>query len=64
MKMHAEYLTNVAKNCYKDKWISEDFTNMPQIELCKEEEKKKVLGKLDHHIDETRYQGKRKYVTP
>jgi hypothetical protein len=38
-KMQVEVLTNSVKNCYKDKHLSDDFTNFEQITLCKELER-------------------------
>jgi len=34
-KMKVAYLRDVNKNCYKDKWLSDDMPNEPQVDLCK-----------------------------
>ena len=58
-KMQAEYLTNATKNCYKEKHVSDSFTNYEQILLCKENERKKVFGAFDKmlvsHRDSARF---------
>ena len=42
--MYVEYLSNAQKNCYKDKHISDDFTNLEQILLCKRLERQSIFG--------------------
>ena len=46
-RMQADYLTNVTKNCYKEKHISDDFTNLEQIMLCKEIQRQQIFGNFD-----------------
>ena len=37
-KMQRDYLNNVSKNCYPEKHVSDSFTNIPQINICKSQE--------------------------
>lgn len=46
-KMQAEFLTNVTKNCYKEKHLSDSFTNYEQIMICKETEREKIWANFD-----------------
>ena len=43
-KIHSVWLNRSAKNCYPEKHISDDFTNLEQIKLCKEKTKDHLLG--------------------
>jgi hypothetical protein len=58
-KMQAEYLTSAAKNCYKEKHLSDSEPNMEQIALCKENERAKIFGKFEKmyvaHRDSARF---------
>ena len=49
-KMKVEYYTNVTNNCYQDKHISDSFTNVEQIELCKNEEHEAIFGKYEQNL--------------
>jgi len=33
-KIKVEILANTLKNCYPEKWLTEEFTNEVQIEHC------------------------------
>ena len=43
-KLKADVLVNTIKNCYPEKHLISDFTNTPQIELCRKIEEDKLLG--------------------
>ena len=45
-KLHAEYLNSVIKKCYPERHLSEDFPNLQQINLCRDLERQRVLGKF------------------
>ena len=36
-KLMFTYLTDVAQNCYPEKWMRDDMPNEPQVNLCKKE---------------------------
>ena len=57
-KMQAEYLTSVAKNCYKERHLSENFTNYEQILQCKETERTKIWGTFDKMYSSPRDSGR------
>ena len=44
--MHAEYLAQVVQNCYQDRHMAVDFTNVPQINQCKEQTHERVMGQF------------------
>ena len=46
-KMQAEVLSNISHSCYKDRHLSDNFTNWEQISLCKEQERSRVFEKFD-----------------
>ena len=46
-KMQIAYLTNATKNCYKEKHLSDSFTNYEQITLCKELERQKIFKNFE-----------------
>ena len=46
-RMQSEVLSNASRSCYKDRHLSDNFTNWEQISLCKEEEREKVFGNFD-----------------
>ena len=46
-RMKAAVLTEQAEECYKDKWMSEAFSNAEQIAICKQEVHDKHFGALD-----------------
>ena len=46
-KMQVDYLQTSAKKCYQDKHISDNFTNLDQIQLCKELERQKIFGAFE-----------------
>ena len=35
-KWQSKYLMDVSKNCYRSRWMQEEFTNYEQINLCRE----------------------------
>ena len=43
-KMQAEYLAQVVQNCYQDRHMAADFTNVAQINQCKSQTHEKVAG--------------------
>ena len=43
-RMKAAYLTSIAEKCYQPQHISDDFTNVAQIEICKEEQYNGIFG--------------------
>mmetsp|Transcript_26481 Transcript_26481/g.26364 ORF Transcript_26481/g.26364 Transcript_26481/m.26364 type:complete len:125 (+) Transcript_26481:8-382(+) len=43
-RIHSIWLARSAKNCYQEKHISDDFTNLEQIKLCKEKTKDNLIG--------------------
>lgn len=43
-KLHSKYLTEVVKNCYPEKHMQEDWTNLEQIQICRDTQKDKVMG--------------------
>ena len=49
-KMQAEVLSNIARSCYKDRHVSDNFTNWEQISLCRESERSKVCDKFDESV--------------
>ena len=57
-KMQVEFLNNSAKNCYKEKHISDANTNFEQIALCKELERQKVFGGFEKMLVNHRDGGK------
>ena len=57
-KMEAAALTRSAKNCYKDKWISDDWTNLEQINHCKNKVRDKILGDFEERLHNTRNENK------
>jgi hypothetical protein len=58
-KMQAEYLTQSAKTCFKEKHIQDANTNLEQVLLCRENERAKVFDKFDqlltNHRDSSRF---------
>ena len=46
-KMKAEWLNQIAASCYKEEHLSDNFTNVDQIVLCKEETKNEIFGKFE-----------------
>ena len=52
--MQARYLMDVSKNCYRSRWMQEEFTNYEQINLCREQKRIKYFGAF-----ETRYENLR-----
>ena len=58
-KMQAEYLQAAAKDCYKQKNLSESAPNYEQILICKEAERTKIFGKFEssmvNHRDSNRF---------
>ena len=46
-KMHSLYLTRSAKNCYQDKHLQDDWTNLEQIKLCREMTRDKIFGDFE-----------------
>ncbi len=53
-KIHSIWLARSAKNCYQEKHISEDFTNLQQINLCKEKTKDNLLGSFYSEVTRRR----------
>mmetsp|Transcript_8781 Transcript_8781/g.9965 ORF Transcript_8781/g.9965 Transcript_8781/m.9965 type:complete len:159 (-) Transcript_8781:55-531(-) len=55
-KMHSTYLTRAAKNCYPEKHLQDDWTNLEQINLCKDITKSKIFGDFEEllHIERTK----------
>jgi hypothetical protein len=53
-KMMAHVLTEQAKECFPDKWMSESFSNKEQIQLCKHEVYDKTFGKFHHEENRIR----------
>uniref|UniRef100_A0A7S3U989 Uncharacterized protein n=1 Tax=Strombidinopsis acuminata TaxID=141414 RepID=A0A7S3U989_9SPIT len=45
-KMQSEYLAHVVQNCYQDRHMAADFTNVAQINQCKEQTHEKVAGQF------------------
>ena len=45
-KMQVDLLTRTGKNCYKAKHVDDNFTNLEQINLCKQMEWQKIFGKF------------------
>lgn len=45
-KMQVEYLTKVAKTCYKDKHMSEDSPNAEQVSVCRDRVHERIFGKF------------------
>ena len=43
-KIHSIWLARSAKNCYQEKHISDDFTNLEQIKLCREKTRDNIIG--------------------
>ena len=60
-KLYAEYLTTANKNCYKEKHISDSFTNLEQISLCKDLERQKLFGNFDRMVANHRDGARFKY---
>ena len=58
-KMQAEYLSNSAKNCFKDRHVQDANTNLEQVLLCKENERNKIWSRFDtmyaNHRDSGRF---------
>ena len=58
-KMQYEYLTQATKNCYKERHISDNFTNYEQIQQCKDLERSKIFAPfekmLTNHRDSARF---------
>ncbi len=52
--VYARYLRDVASNCFKDKHMAVSFTNMEQINLCKDLEYEKYFGKFDDALHKHR----------
>ena len=46
-KMKAEWLKSITENCYKEEHISDSFTNVEQINICKQETKDDIFGKFN-----------------
>lgn len=57
-KMQAEYLSNATRNCYQDKHLSDSFTNLEQINLCKDMERQKIFGNFEKFYANHRDSGK------
>ena len=53
-KMHAQYLTRAAKNCYPEKHLQDDWTNMEQIRLCRDITKDKIFGDFEEFLQSQR----------
>ena len=53
-RMKATYYELIQEECYQDRHISDDFTNLEQINLCKSEQKDKIFGKFEKMLNETR----------
>ncbi|CDW79050.1 UNKNOWN [Stylonychia lemnae] len=60
-KMHASYLRSVAKNCYQEKHLDDHFPNLQQVELCRELERQKIMGKFEKYHALARDSSKFKY---
>ena len=43
-RMHAEFLGEVAENCYDDRHMQDEWANLPQIKHCKEEVRYRIMG--------------------
>ena len=48
--MHSEYLSKVAKHCYKEKHVQDEWTNMEQIELCRKLVKDEIMGDFESSL--------------
>ena len=53
-KMHSLYLTRVAKDCYPEKHVQDEWTNMEQIELCKKLTKHSIFGDFEESLYKAR----------
>mmetsp|Transcript_8761 Transcript_8761/g.9936 ORF Transcript_8761/g.9936 Transcript_8761/m.9936 type:complete len:123 (+) Transcript_8761:31-399(+) len=53
-KIHSVWLARSAKNCYQEKHISDDFTNLEQIKFCKEKIKDNLLGSFYSEVEKRR----------
>ena len=49
-RMKIAYLNSVSSDCYQPKHISDNFTNVEQINLCKEEKYEEVFGKFENNL--------------
>ena len=62
-KLHSRWLTRSAKNCYQEKHISDESTNLEQIRHCREVQKDKVLGDFYENMHNRRKQDAYGYQT-
>ena len=56
--MQVAYLNAVQENCYQEKWVSDDFTNEEQINLCKREQHDAVWKQWNTHFHNHRQSDK------
>jgi hypothetical protein len=52
--MRVAFMRDASKNCYQDKWMSDDMPNEPQVTLCKSETYEKYFGKWDDQLYQRR----------
>ena len=62
-KLHSRWLTRCAKNCYQEKHISDEWTNLEQINHCREVQKDKVLGDFNANTHSRRTRDAYKFQT-
>ena len=53
-KVQRAYLLNVAKDCYPEHHMAEDFTNAEQIKLCREKLHTKYFGSFMTSLENVR----------
>ena len=53
-KIHSVWLSRSAKNCYPEKHVSDDFTNLEQINLCREKIRDNLLGNFFQEVHKRR----------
>ena len=49
-RMKVAYLESVQNECYQNKHISDNFTNIEQISLCKSEKHQEVFGTFENNL--------------
>ena len=53
-KMQSQYLARSLKNCYKDKHIDDEWTNLEQIKHCKAKIRFKIFGEFEESLHNAR----------
>ena len=52
--MQAAYLNDVAKNCYKEKYMDEAVPNFEQVDICHKEKYRKYFGTFEEKMTNIR----------